>query len=333
MQHAEDLVGERVERPPAPAPSRGRSASGSRPRRRVEPGEAPRRGDRRQRRTADAAARLVDDELVDVDPYAPAVRKRRRAEAAGGHLERDLVACRGDAGRRDDVLGHTVERETGLSRSAGRSGSGEAASVGMRPSSCAAPARYARSADGLGAAPRDAQAVEADRGSSPRCAPATRRRSWRSSTSSALDAAARDAVHAEPRGRRGGRPGDVARRANGLDRFEGRSSLKTWIMRILVNRAKTRGTRERRTVPFAALAAAETDGDFRPSTRALQPRRPRAGPATGRRRCRAGRRSRERGRVARDARGRARGDRRAARDAAHRDPAARRRRLGRAAGQ
>ena len=41
---------------------------------------------------------------------------------------------------------------------------------------------------------------------------------------------------------------------NGLDRFEGRSSLKTWILRILVNRAKTRGMRERRTVPFAALA-------------------------------------------------------------------------------
>ncbi len=41
---------------------------------------------------------------------------------------------------------------------------------------------------------------------------------------------------------------------NGLDRFEGRSSLKTWIMSILVNQAKTRGTREARTVPFAALA-------------------------------------------------------------------------------
>jgi RNA polymerase sigma-70 factor, ECF subfamily len=39
----------------------------------------------------------------------------------------------------------------------------------------------------------------------------------------------------------------------GIDRFEGRSSLKTWIFRILTNRAQTRGQRESRTVPFAAL--------------------------------------------------------------------------------
>src|SRR5215218_10614333 len=40
----------------------------------------------------------------------------------------------------------------------------------------------------------------------------------------------------------------------GLDRFEGRSSLKTWILSILINQAKTRGKREARTVPFASLA-------------------------------------------------------------------------------
>src|SRR5439155_4380351 len=47
----------------------------------------------------------------------------------------------------------------------------------------------------------------------------------------------------------------------GLDRFEGRSSLKTWVFRILVNRAMTRGAREARSVPFAALAARETGAD------------------------------------------------------------------------
>lgn len=39
----------------------------------------------------------------------------------------------------------------------------------------------------------------------------------------------------------------------GLDRFEGRSSLKTWIFHILTNRAKTLGQREGRSVPFSAL--------------------------------------------------------------------------------
>jgi RNA polymerase sigma-70 factor, ECF subfamily len=40
---------------------------------------------------------------------------------------------------------------------------------------------------------------------------------------------------------------------NGLDRFEGRSSLRTWIFRILTNIAKTRAQRDRRTLPFSAL--------------------------------------------------------------------------------
>jgi RNA polymerase sigma-70 factor, ECF subfamily len=44
---------------------------------------------------------------------------------------------------------------------------------------------------------------------------------------------------------------------NGIDRFEGRSSLKTWIFRILTNIAKTRGQREGRTVPFSALERPE----------------------------------------------------------------------------
>jgi RNA polymerase sigma-70 factor (ECF subfamily) len=41
----------------------------------------------------------------------------------------------------------------------------------------------------------------------------------------------------------------------GLDGFEGRSSLSTWILRILMNKAMTRGGREARSVPFSSLAA------------------------------------------------------------------------------
>ena len=52
----------------------------------------------------------------------------------------------------------------------------------------------------------------------------------------------------------------------GLDRFEGRSSLKTWVLRIVANVAMTRGVREARSVPFSALDA----GDDRP---AVEPER------------------------------------------------------------
>jgi RNA polymerase sigma-70 factor, ECF subfamily len=45
----------------------------------------------------------------------------------------------------------------------------------------------------------------------------------------------------------------------GLDRFEGRSSLKTWVMRIVVNTAMTRSGREARSVPFSSLAGDDLD--------------------------------------------------------------------------
>lgn len=43
----------------------------------------------------------------------------------------------------------------------------------------------------------------------------------------------------------------------GIERFEGRSSLKTWIFRILANRAKTRAARERRQLPISALESGD----------------------------------------------------------------------------
>ncbi|MEA2192285.1 MAG: hypothetical protein QOI73_2406 [Solirubrobacteraceae bacterium] len=48
---------------------------------------------------------------------------------------------------------------------------------------------------------------------------------------------------------------------NGIDRFEGRSSLKTWIFQILSNRARTRAVREGRSAPFSALATGVEDDE------------------------------------------------------------------------
>lgn len=66
----------------------------------------------------------------------------------------------------------------------------------------------------------------------------------------------------------------------GINRFEGRSSLKTWMFRILVNIAKTRGQREERSMPLSSLVALELDHEesavdperFLPADHELWPR-------------------------------------------------------------
>ncbi|MGH3032969.1 MAG: RNA polymerase sigma factor [Gaiellaceae bacterium] len=60
----------------------------------------------------------------------------------------------------------------------------------------------------------------------------------------------------------------------GIDRFEGRSALKTWIFRILANTAKTRAERERRSIPLSALAP-DTDEPAVDPERFLDPGHPR----------------------------------------------------------
>jgi RNA polymerase sigma-70 factor, ECF subfamily len=52
---------------------------------------------------------------------------------------------------------------------------------------------------------------------------------------------------------------------NGIDRFEGRSSLKTWITSILLNTARTRGERERRVLPFSLLRRRDDEGRDEPA--------------------------------------------------------------------
>jgi RNA polymerase sigma-70 factor (ECF subfamily) len=46
----------------------------------------------------------------------------------------------------------------------------------------------------------------------------------------------------------------------GIDNFEGRSSLKTWIFHILANRARSTGAREQRTIPIDPGDEGSVDG-------------------------------------------------------------------------
>ena len=55
----------------------------------------------------------------------------------------------------------------------------------------------------------------------------------------------------------------------GIDTFEGRSSFKTWLFRILVNRARTRAQREGRTIPFSSV----WDASREPNEPAVDPDR------------------------------------------------------------
>jgi RNA polymerase sigma-70 factor, ECF subfamily len=73
---------------------------------------------------------------------------------------------------------------------------------------------------------------------------------------------------------------DVAQEAwlglvRGLDTFEGRSSLRTYLFRIVMNLARTRGVREARSAPFSSLARDDEDGP------AVEPERFVQAPAAG----------------------------------------------------
>lgn len=57
----------------------------------------------------------------------------------------------------------------------------------------------------------------------------------------------------------------------GLAKFEGRSSLRRWILGILTNCARSRGVREARSIPFSSLGADNDEGPAVDPSRFLPP--------------------------------------------------------------
>jgi RNA polymerase sigma-70 factor, ECF subfamily len=51
----------------------------------------------------------------------------------------------------------------------------------------------------------------------------------------------------------------------GIDRFEGRAALRTWVVSIVLNKARTHGRRERRTLPFASMRRRHEEGRNEPA--------------------------------------------------------------------
>jgi RNA polymerase sigma-70 factor (ECF subfamily) len=75
---------------------------------------------------------------------------------------------------------------------------------------------------------------------------------------------------------------DVAQEAwlgllRGLDGFEGRASLRTYLFRIVMNLARTRGVREARSAPFSSLVRGEDEGPVVDPERFLRAPAPGAG--------------------------------------------------------
>lgn len=61
---------------------------------------------------------------------------------------------------------------------------------------------------------------------------------------------------------------------HGLDRFEERALLRTWVTSIVLNQARTHGRRERRMLPFASLQRHHEEGRDEPAVDPARFQRP-----------------------------------------------------------